>query len=242
MEWVMARYGQIIPCNWAMAQFLQYVQGFSPMGFMVADAQNVIVKQAIESDYEWLLLIEDDTCPPPDGFLRLNEYMRKGDIPIVSGLYYTKSVPSEPLMYRGRGNSYFGDWKPGDKVWVDGVPTGFLLVHCNILKLMWSESAEYMAGPVLTRRVFEQPQMVWYDPELAAMRAKTGTSDLQFCTRIIEQDVIRRAGWPKVGKRKYPFLVDTNLLCQHIDAEGRMYPPPGTITLPPQKDPWLDQP
>ncbi len=34
----------------------------------------------------------------------------------------SESVPAEPLIYRGRGNSHFKKWKLGDKVWVDGVP------------------------------------------------------------------------------------------------------------------------
>ena len=224
MEWVMARYGQIIPCNWSMVQALQHYDAFAPLGFMVADAQNLIVKQAIEGDFEWLLFIEDDTMPPADGFIRLNEYMRNGDIPVVSGLYYTKSQPSEPMVYRGRGNSYFGDWKMGDLVWCDGVPTGFWLCNMKVLRLMWDESPEYVVGGQLTRRVFDQPASVWFDPENQILRTKTGTSDLAWCTRVIEQDVLRRAGWPKIGRKKYPFLIDTNLFCRHIDPAGVTYP------------------
>lgn len=229
MEWVLARYGQIIPCNWSMVQTLQYINTYSPMGFMVADAQNVIVKEAIEGNYEWLLLIEDDTCPPIDAFIRFNQYMRDGDIPIVSGLYYTKTIPPEPLVYRGRGNSYFDDFKLGDKVWVDGVPTGMLLIHTNILKLMWNESEEYQTGSVVTRRVFEQPEQVWFDPESRSIQTLVGTSDLAWCDRIIRENVIGRAGWPEIGKKKWPFLVDTNIFCRHISQDGRMYPPSEVI-------------
>jgi hypothetical protein len=42
--------------------------------------------------------------------------MHQGDIPMLSGLYFTKSLPAEPLIYRGRGNSYYKKWKFGDKV------------------------------------------------------------------------------------------------------------------------------
>ena len=31
----------------------------------------------------------------------MNEYMLKNDTPVVFGLYFTKSDPSEPLVYRG---------------------------------------------------------------------------------------------------------------------------------------------
>lgn len=229
IEWVVARYGQIIPCNWSMAQVIQSIDGYSPVGFLVADAQNIIVRQAVEQNAEWLLLIEDDTCPPADAFLRLNEYMRKGEVPIVSGLYYTKASPPEPLVYRGRGNSYYGDWTMGDLVWADGVPTGFLLIHGSILRLMWEESPEYSINGFITRRVFEQPEQVWLDPETEAYAAKVGTSDLEFCTRIMRDDVLRRAGWTKIAKKKYPFLVDTNIFCYHVDQDGTMFPPQGVV-------------
>ena len=225
MEWVLARYGQVTPCNWSLGQYLQYVDATAPVGFMVPDAQNVIVKSAIEEGYEWLLFIEDDTIPPADAFLRLNEYMRNGDIPVVSGLYYTKSNPPEPLVYRGLGNSYYDDWKMGEKVWADGIPTGFFLCNVKVLKVMWDESPEYVTGGILTRRVFDAPARVWFDPDTHSVNTETGTSDLAWCKRVIRDDVLRRAGWPKIGKKQYPFLVDTNLFCHHIDASGVVYPP-----------------
>src|SRR5512139_622098 len=108
-----------------MLQVLEAIDSFAPVGYQVADAQNIIIKAAIENNVEWLLFIEDDTCPPPDAFVRINDYMKKAEVPVVSGLYYTKGMPPEPILYRGRGNSYYDDWKMGDKVWVDGIPTGF---------------------------------------------------------------------------------------------------------------------
>lgn len=229
MEWVMGRYGQIIPCNWSNGTILQFLASNSPMGYLVADAQNLIVKSAVEEDYEWLLLIEDDTIPPPDAFIRINEWMKRGDVPVVSGLYYTKSMPPEPLVYRGRGTSYFDDFVLGDEVWADGVPTGFWLCHMDVLRLMWEESEEYLIRDVKVRRIFEQPSDVWWDEEFGMVRTGTGTSDLAWCNRVVREDVLRRAGWPKIGRKKYPFLVDTNIFCRHISPDGRLYPPAGLI-------------
>jgi hypothetical protein len=59
-----------------MTQVLQYVNAMSPIGYTVADAQNVIIDLAVKNDFEWLLLIEDDTMPPPDAFLRLEAEQR----------------------------------------------------------------------------------------------------------------------------------------------------------------------
>ena len=55
---------------------------------------------------EWLFLLEhDNVLAANDAFVRLNTYMRGAKYPVVSGLYFTRGYPSEPLVYRGRGNS-----------------------------------------------------------------------------------------------------------------------------------------
>lgn len=229
IEWVMARYGQITPVNWSAVQMNHYLDSYNPLRYEVSDAQNIIVREAIEKDFMWLLLIEQDNVLPPNAFLLLNEHMRNATAPIISGLYYTKSIPSEPLIFRGRGNSFYTGWKQGDRVWVDGVPTGCILIHVGVLKEMWKDSPEYMAKNILTRRVFDTPRSLWYDPETGYQNAKTGTSDLEWCTRVIEGDYLRKAGWgdfvDKLPDKRYQMLVDTNLSVGHIDVNGVQYPP-----------------
>jgi GT2 family glycosyltransferase len=224
IEWAMSRYGQLIPCNWSMVQMMSYMNSYAPVGYLVADAQNLIVKNFIENDYEWLLLLEDDNILPPDGFSLLNAYMHDPKVPVVSGLYFTKSDPSEPILYRGRGNSYYDHWKMGDKVWVDGVPTGCLLIHHTVLKTMWNESAEYNINGTVTRRVFEQPEKIWFDPEVNGLRMQGGTSDLEWCTRIMKDKIFEKAGWKTISRKKFPFLVDTKIFVKHIDKTGKIYP------------------
>lgn len=225
MEWALSRWGQIIPMNWTMVQYMEYINSYVPMNYTVPDAQNLIVKEALEKDFEWLLLIEDDTAPPPDALVRLNKYMRDRTVPVISGLYFSRSEPSEPLVFRGRGTSVHWDWKAGDLVWCDGVPTGFLLIHCSILRAMWNESPEYISRGQVVRRVFEVPEEVKMNPELTMIETLTGTSDLRWCSRVMKEGFFEKAGWPKYQKMEYPFLVDTNILCMHIDKDGTVYPP-----------------
>lgn len=224
IEWVQARYGQIIPTNWSMVQMLQFMNSYMPLRYQVADAQNMIVKEVVEKEFEWLLLLEHDTLLPPDGFIRVNDYIREKRVPVVSGLYYTRSRPSEPLLYRGRGTSYVDGWKLGDKVWVDGVPTGCLLIHAGILREMWKDSEEYALHGVKTRRVFSTPNNVWYDPASGQFNTKTGTSDLEWCARVIEGNYLAKAGWDEYQNMRWPFLVDTNIFCRHINNNGEQFP------------------
>ena len=113
VEWVGQRYGQTIPTNWSMVQMIQWMSAptLMPTRYQVDDAQNMIVKELIEKDFEWLLLIEHDVILPNEAFIRFNDYMLSEEYPIVSGLYFTRFRPSEPLVYRGRGNSFYSDFE-----------------------------------------------------------------------------------------------------------------------------------
>jgi hypothetical protein len=155
--------------------------------------------------------------------------MKVGKIPVISGLYFLKADPTEPLVYRGRGNGCFSKFKLNGRVWADGVPTGCLLIHGSILKLMYNESPEYVT-PMgeKVKKVFETPQRSWFDPERMSISQAAGTSDLFWCDRVMREDVLTRAGWKQIGKRKWPFLVDTSIKCFHIDlTTGTMYPKGG---------------
>lgn len=232
IEWVMARYGQVVPVNWSQVQLLQWIDSFVPLRYQVADAQNLVVKEVVEKDFEWLLLIEHDVVLPPDAFLRLDQYIREEEVPVVSGLYYTRSRPSDPLVFRGRGTGPYLDWEIGEKVWVDGVPTGILLVHAGILRKMYEDSPEYLikVGPrgEIARRVFDTPRVQYFDaadPE-GFVHSNVGTSDLDWCTRVMQGDYLRKAGWTKHADEhpEFPFLIDTEIFCRHININGEQFP------------------
>jgi len=228
IEWVLARFGQIIPCNWSHSDIFQFYNMFSPLQYVVADARNVCVSHSLGNNYEWTLFIDHDVCLPSDCFLRINEYMRNADVPIVSGLYYAKGNMPEPLIYRGDGNSFYEDWKFGDKVWCSGIPMGLTLINNKILKVLYDEAETYVTstllGPATVRRVFDTPKLNNFDLEKQAYSSRTGTEDLDFCNNVIEKKVFERAGFKKYQKMKYPFLCDTNLFGQHIDEGGRKFP------------------
>jgi len=223
-EWMLARYGQVIPCNWSSNDYIQWIDQYSPLRFMVADARNLIVEEFIKKGFEWLIFIDHDVVLPPLFLVGVNNYIIEGEPPMFSGLYFTKSVPSEPLIYRGRGNGYFAKWELGDKVWVDGIPMGCTVIHRSILEVLWDESEEYVLAGRKLKRVFVTPQRVFYDPETQSFNTQTGTEDLELCSRIIRDDVLTKAGWPKYARKKYPFLIDTKLFCWHIDWNGNRYP------------------
>lgn len=224
IEWVRARYGQVVPTNWSHMEFGWGYSEFIPVQYQLADAQNMMAKYVVEGDYEWVLSIEHDNILPPDAFVRMNEYMIRGDTPIVSAIYFTKSNPPEPILYRGRGNGHFRDWKMGDKVWVDGVPFGLTLIHSSIIRAAWKESPEYMVGTMLTRRVFDNTPSMYFDPDAGGFVSVSGTTDLVWCDRIMKDKLFEKAGWPEFQKKEFPFLVDTNIFVKHITMDGKVSP------------------
>lgn len=218
-EWVRARYSQVIPMNYE-ASYCEMI------GYPIDDAYNLIVKRAIEVDVEWLIVIEDDVLIPPDTLTKLEAYQRKGDIPIVSGLYYLKASPTIPLVFRGRGNGAYTDWKLGQKVWCDGFGMGCLLINTKILKWFWDRSEEYTAcDGTRTKRVFESPRKTFFDPQSGQYGSMSGTQDLYFYDKCMEFNVFKETGFTKVSRKKYPLLCDTTIFCRHIDRySGKQYP------------------
>lgn len=213
IEWHNALNGLVIPTNFSNSLN-------TPIGFRTDDAQNVLVKEALEQRFDWLFLLEDDVIPPPDLLLRLRPYIQSERYPMVSGLYSVKGNRAEPMIYRGRGNGPFLDWKPGTKVMADGVPTGCLLIHTRLLQSVWDTSERYTVrangGALPLNRVFETPRVAMKTKD-GGFRKLMGTSDLFFCDRVRKENHLELAGWPRLAKKDYPFLVDTSIRCGHID-------------------------
>jgi hypothetical protein len=227
-EWHLAYLSQVIPCNWAHSIHAHPMNQYSPLKFLVADARNLVAQNAVRNDFEWLFFLDHDVVLPHFAFKMLNDYMLKGDIPIMGGLYFIKAVPSEPLLYRGRGNSYYQDWKLGNKVWVDGMGLGCHLIHVSILKTMYEDSEEYTVQPGLkARRIFDSPAFHIEGEDGSGVMKCAGTEDLPWYERIIREKVFTRSGWPKFQRKKYPFLCDTKLFCKHIDFNGQQFPSQG---------------
>ena len=165
-EWHLSYTGLATPCNWSAGYSIQPLEHYSPIDFLVADARNIVADRAIKENYKWLLFIDHDVCLPYNTLQLLNEYMREGAIPIVGGLYFTRGIPSEPLMYRGLGNSFYSKWKIGDKVWLTGMGLGCNLIHVSLLKSLAEDCEEYKVNKGLrVKRIFETPCDVFIDPE-----------------------------------------------------------------------------
>lgn len=228
-EWHLAYISQVIPCNWSQHVYTHVYNNYSPLRFLVADARNLIAQKAVKEEYEWLFFIDHDVVLPHDTFSKFNRRISDNNIPMFAGLYFTKSLPAEPLVYRGRGNSFFKDWKLGEEVWVDGMGLGCNAINVSILKYLYDNSEEYRIkidekGNFTTaRKIFDTPFQSW--DSNGGFYKFSGTEDLPFYERIIKENVFEKTGWTSdVINKEYPFLCDTSIFCMHIDQSGRKYP------------------
>lgn len=215
IEWHNALQGTVIPTNFGLGKL-------TPTGYLVDDAQNLILQAAYNRRAEWLLLLEDDNIAPPDFYVKLRKHFEAKTGPVISGLYYIKgSYPPEPLIYRGRGTGAYRDWKLGDLVWCDGVPTGCIAIHNSVYRPIWEQAEWYVLpsneGMVKVKRVFNSPREVIWDGNIA--HTLVGTSDLQFCDLVIKSKVLKDTPWPHLADEEYPFVVDTSMKFGHIDRD-----------------------
>lgn len=79
-------------------------QVFGPIfmeGMEVGHAFNAAVETILAhpqlSKFKYMLTVEDDNIPPPDGLLKLYESIGKYDV--VGGLYWTKGEAGQPMIY-----------------------------------------------------------------------------------------------------------------------------------------------
>ena len=115
----------------------------------------------------------------------------------------------------------------GDVVEVDGIPMGCTLINVKVLKVLYDMSPEYQAGNLTLREIFITPRKVWFSPEERNWFTSSGTEDLAWCTKVMEEDVFRKAGFEEFADKEFPFIIDTNVFCRHIDMDGVQFPARG---------------
>ena len=157
-----------------------------PVDMPIAEARNRSVEAAIERECDSVFFVDYDVLVFPDTLTRLVAL----DLPVVGGLYYTKSNPPEPVaLVDGRPIS---EWKSGALVAVDVVGMGCTLLDVALLKSLgppWFQTSDDGA-------------MVNGEPT----RTRS-TEDAYFCARVTRESDARPC-------------VDTSIVCGHKDLKS----------------------
>lgn len=165
------------------------------VGMEVGEAYSTAIEQILATpelrDWEYLLTIETDNIPPPDGVVKLVKRMEAHpELSCVSGLYWTKyemgvpqiwGDPSDPVLnYRPQPP------KPGELVECCGTGMGFALWRLSMFR------DQCIARPLFRTK--------------ASKEEGTGTQDLAF--------------WSEARKWGYRCAVDCDVAVGHLDVSS----------------------
>ncbi len=119
------------------------VRWFFVIGKEVGQARNEICARALQVEeddprekVEELLFIDDDVLFHPDMLLKLFQH----DLPIVSGLYYSKTSVPTPLVLHGEFEGTAKKWTPGELVECAAHGMGLCLMKTDLLKRLRDET------------------------------------------------------------------------------------------------------
>lgn len=174
-----------------------FVRGME-VGAAYEAAVETVLMTPVLNDFKYMLTLEEDNLPPPDGLLKLLETICdclrpcREHFTIVAGLYYTKGETGQPMIY-GDPKKMLGFQpqvpKPDRVQECNGTGMGFTLFHMGLFR-----------DKKLTRPWFKTLQQ--FDPQKGS---EVGTQDLFFMGNV------RRLG--------YRIASDNRVKVGHYDFE-----------------------
>lgn len=160
-------------------------------------ARNEAAEAAIAQNAKYLFFMGDDTVPPAHGIKQLIYTMEQHpEIGVLGGIYFSKTEPPAPLVFRGNGAGSYWDWKIGELFEVTG-----LGMDCTIIR---TECLKQVSSPRF--------KTVETDGFLDGVNsADLWTEDLYFCKKVIEET-------------QFKIYADAAVICSHDDVySGKRY-------------------
>jgi len=175
----------------------------------IDEARNEISKLVVESDGNprFLFFLDDDVIMPPNTLRILVNRMENlpEDIGAISGVYYTKSEPGEPLIFKERGRGSYYDWRVGDffQTWAAGC--GLVLIRADVLRRMKEQHGEpwFMVDYGLSQN------------KEGAYEARALTEDLYFYNKMAETTA--------PNGKPYSLWIDTNIQAAHYEKNSKKF-------------------
>jgi hypothetical protein len=163
------------------------------VGEAYAQAMEMILAHPDLSNWQYILTLEEDNLPPPDGLSKLIESINQG-FDAVGGLYWTKGPAGQPMIY--------GDPAVMPRNFIPQVPCPDTIQPCNGLGMGFTLfKVSMFKDPRLPRPLFKT--MSEYKPGFGC---QVFTQDLYFFNNAVA-----------LG---YKFACDTRVRVGHYDYEG----------------------
>lgn len=168
------------------------------MGMEVGAAYSETIEMILQnpelSKWKYLLFLEEDNAPPPDGLLKLYEHMDKYDA--IGALYWTKGIGGQPMCY--------GNPKEFPVNFIPFMPEVDSVAECRGLGMGFTLcKLEIFKDKRLPKPFFKTVQN--YQPGVGV---QAYTQDLKF--------------FEDAGKLGYRFACDSRIKVGHYDYENDM--------------------
>lgn len=183
-----------------MSPMNQHFTRIFMIGMEVGAAYSAAIEQILQhpqlSKWKYILTLEEDNCPPPDGLLKLYDGMDKYDA--IGGLYWTKGESGKPMCY-GNPDVFpmnFAPFMPQPETITrcNGLGMGFTLFKMDMFK-----------NTAMPKPFFQTVQKYTPGGGVAAY-----TQDLKF--------------FEEAGKLGYKFACDSRVKVGHYDInEDKMW-------------------
>lgn len=171
----------------------------SVSGKSYAEARIEVVKKARELNFEWIIFIDDDVFLPDQAITKLLSHQKE----IISGIYWTKSNPSVPVISKKVGGGPFFNFPINKLFTIGSSGLGCCLINMKVFDKFDEENIPYFK---------ENWSLIIDGNEFKC---------------IIGEDL-----WFFHHARKLGFqpLCDSDICCDHVDMKTNIsYPPPEVV-------------
>lgn len=170
----------------------------------VAEADNILVHEALRDGAQYLFSLEEDVIVPSMGLRQLMATMgRNPDATVVAGVVTSKTIPPEPMIYKEDGMGAYWGFQYGEVFEAASVHMGCTLIRLKDLAGLKTGTIEVMDYPSPGERTTIREFFRTSDVEDPDGRSRT-SQDI-FFSRLLRGQ----------GKK---ILVDAGVNCGHWDS------------------------
>lgn len=173
----------------------QQFQRLFVWGMEVGEAYSTAIQQILDNPvmgkYKYILTLEEDNLPPPDGLVKLIQGIEEGPFDAIGGLYWTKGEEGQPMIY--------GNPAATPRNYIPQVPVPNVIQPCNGLGMGFTLFRLEMFRDERLRKPWFKT-IAEYTP---GQGVRIGTQDLQF--------------FEDAAKWGYKFASDNRVLVGHYD-------------------------
>lgn len=164
------------------------------VGLEVSEAYNQLILNILGNNelatWKYILTIEEDNIPPPDGLIKLYENIEQYDV--VGGLYWTKGEEGQPMIY--------GDPKSIPKAFNPQMPKQDFIQEANGLGMGFN---------LFKLDIFKKMPSPWFKTVQEYIPGQG--------TKLVTQDLFFYESASKFG---FKFACDTRIKVGHYDVQN----------------------